>query len=239
MTSRTIALIPARVGSKGVPNKNFREITPGRSCLALAVLAAAMADVKQIVISSDAFPPPDVSDLLGIDFARHFRTHTLFAPTPLHTDTCAMIEIVRDALVRESGQSDDIWVLLQPSSPLRRPEHIRDAINMLAGDPLLDSVVSVVSLGNFIPITVDPVDSRIVNAAWLSWPPRRQVTPQVFKRDGTVYAFRRDTVETYDNIYGEHSRALIIPPEESLSIDTEADWQEAERRLRVSAEVTQ
>jgi CMP-N-acetylneuraminic acid synthetase len=61
---------------------------------------------------------------------------------------------------------------------------------------------------------------------------RRQDVRPAFSREGTVYAFRRSTLERYGSIYGEDCRPLVIDPAESLSIDTPEDWAEAERRLR-------
>ena len=53
---------------------------------------------------------------------------------------------------------------------------------------------------------------------------RRQDARPAFSRDGTVYAFRRDTIERHDSIYGEDCRPLVIGEDESLSIDTPRDW---------------
>jgi CMP-N-acetylneuraminic acid synthetase len=67
-----------------------------------------------------------------------------------------------------------------------------------------------------------------------SIPPRRQDMARGYKRDGTVYAFWRETV-AYGDIYGADVVPLIIPPEETCPLDTPADWAEAERRLRERA----
>jgi MFS family permease len=61
---------------------------------------------------------------------------------------------------------------------------------------------------------------------------RRQDARPAFSRDGTVYAFRRDTLERHGSIYGEDCRPLVIGEDESLSIDTPRDWAEAERALQ-------
>jgi len=60
---------------------------------------------------------------------------------------------------------------------------------------------------------------------------RRQDARPAYSRDGTVYAFRRSTIEKSCGIYGEDCRPLIIDPSDSLSIDSPADWDEAERLL--------
>jgi len=60
---------------------------------------------------------------------------------------------------------------------------------------------------------------------------RRQDARPAYSRDGTVYAFRRSTVEKSGGIYGGDCRPLLIDPSDSLSIDSPADWDEAERLL--------
>lgn len=60
---------------------------------------------------------------------------------------------------------------------------------------------------------------------------RRQDARAAYSRDGTVYAFRRSTVERTGGIYGEDCRPLLIDARDSLSIDSPADWDEAERLL--------
>ena len=52
-----------------------------------------------------------------------------------------------------------------------------------------------------------------------------------YSRDGTVYACRVSTIERFGNIYGEDCRPLLIEASDSLSIDSPADWDAAERML--------
>ncbi|HEY3161231.1 MAG TPA: hypothetical protein VGJ78_19835, partial [Vicinamibacterales bacterium] len=60
---------------------------------------------------------------------------------------------------------------------------------------------------------------------------RRQDARPAYYREGTVYAFWRTTLERFGGIYGDDCRPQLLQPGESLSIDTEDDWNEAERRL--------
>jgi CMP-N-acetylneuraminic acid synthetase len=60
---------------------------------------------------------------------------------------------------------------------------------------------------------------------------RRQDARPAYSRDGTVYACWRATLEKWGNIYGERCQPLILDAADSLSIDSPADWAEAERRL--------
>jgi CMP-N-acetylneuraminic acid synthetase len=60
---------------------------------------------------------------------------------------------------------------------------------------------------------------------------RRQDARPAYRREGTAYAFRRETLTRFGNIYGEDCRPILMEPADSLSIDSRADWEEAERRL--------
>jgi CMP-N-acetylneuraminic acid synthetase len=122
---------------------------------------------------------------------------------------------------------------LQPTSPLRRPDHIRDAVNLLR-ETNADSVVTVVE----VPRHLSPdYVMRIDEGRLKPFLPdglritRRQDARPAYSRDGTVYAFRRSTLERFGTIYGEDCRPLLIDAGESLSIDTQDDWDEAERVL--------
>jgi CMP-N-acetylneuraminic acid synthetase len=60
---------------------------------------------------------------------------------------------------------------------------------------------------------------------------RRQDVRPAYVRDGTVYVVRRAVAVEQRSLYGDDCRALLVPEELSLSLDTPADWAEAERRL--------
>jgi CMP-N,N'-diacetyllegionaminic acid synthase len=238
-----LALIPARIGSKGIPHKNFRLIAPGVTPLGLAIRAAAAAGVDDIVVSTDhehasQEEPRESTHVPGL------RWRFLYAPAPLHTDTCPMIDVVTDALARVPGPSDQVVVLLQPTQPLRTPAHVQAAITLLR-ESQADSVVSVTDIGlrdellyvgdrGVLELVVEYHAYWRPSAGGLRFPACRQGQPRAFKRDGTVYAFYRQTVEQVGNIYGRDVRPLIIPSEETCSLDTPADWIAAERRLRES-----
>jgi len=144
----------------------------------------------------------------------------------------AVIEHAVDFLEQE-GWQPEIVVLLQPTSPLRTADHIRNAVQELR-DSAADSVVTVVQLPRHLsPDYVMRIEEgRLVpflpEGASVS---RRQDTRAAFERDGTVYAFWRRTLRETHSIYGRNCRPLILPSAESLTLDTPEDWDEAERRM--------
>lgn len=223
-----LGLVPARGGSKGVPGKNVRPLA-GHTLLEYTAQAASESGVlDRVILSTDS---PEIAEAgrragLEVPFMR---------PAALAADDTPMLPVIQHALTEVSREdwSPDIVVLLQPTSPLRRPDHIRRAVDMLR-DTCADSVVTVVE----VPRHLSPdYVMRIEGGRLTPFLPdgarvmRRQDARPAYSRDGTVYAFRRSTIERTGGIYGEDCRPLLIDACDSLSIDSPADWDEAERLL--------
>jgi CMP-N,N'-diacetyllegionaminic acid synthase len=225
---RVLGIVPARAGSKGVPGKNIRPLA-GRPLLEYAAQVAAAAGVfDRVILSTDSPEIADVGRIAGLEVP-------FLRPAALAQDDTPMLPVLQHALsaLAADGWVPDIIVLLQPTSPLRRADHIRGAVTLLQ-ETGADSVVSVVELPRHL--SPDYV-MRIENGALRPFLPdglrvtRRQDARAAFVRDGTVYAFRRDTLERFGDIYGNDCRPLLLPAVDSLTIDSWDDWQAAERLL--------
>jgi CMP-N,N'-diacetyllegionaminic acid synthase len=221
-----LAIVPARGGSKGVPDKNLR-VLAGRTLLDRTADAARRSGViDRIILStdSDAIAAAGKAAGLEVPFKR---------PSTIAQDDTPMLPVVSHAVdeLSQRGWDADVIVLLQPTSPLRKPEQIRDAVALLRSSGA-DSVVTVVEIPkHHSPDYVMRIDDDVLRpflpeGARVT---RRQDARPAYSRDGTVYAFRRSTLERFGNIYGENCRPLVIDPRDSLSIDSPADWEAAER----------
>jgi N-acylneuraminate cytidylyltransferase len=149
------------------------------------------------------------------------------------SDTATINDVISNLMCDHALDGVDIVVLLQPTSPLRHPSVIDRAV-LLLQELRASAVVSVQPLDGH-----EPHLSRILrqtgpylHPVGYGWDIRRQDASLGHYRDGQVYAFWVDTWRLYRHIYGEHVRPLICAAADALSIDTEADWQEAERRIR-------
>ena len=225
---RILGLVPARGGSKGVPGKNVRPLA-GHTLLEYAARVARESGVlDRIILSTDSSQVAEAGRRAGLEvpFVR---------PAALAADDTPMVQVIEHALAELSRQpwSPEIIVLLQPTSPLRRPDHIREAVSMLR-ETGADSVVTVVEVPRHLSpdyvmrIEADRLKPFLPDGARVT---RRQDARAAYSRDGTVYAFRRSTLERTGGIYGEDCRPLLIDARDSLSIDSPADWDEAERLL--------
>jgi CMP-N-acetylneuraminic acid synthetase len=223
-----LAIVPARGGSKGVPGKNLRPLA-GRLLIEYALDAARQSGVvDRTILSTDSPEIADAGRRIGMDVP-------FLRPAELSQDESPMLPVIQHALqeLAARGWTPEIVVLLQPTSPLRRPQHVREAVELLRQGGV-DSVVTVVE----VPKHLSPdYLMRIEDGALRPFLPegarvtRRQDARAAYSRDGTVYAFRRETLDRFGSIYGANCRPLVIPSAESLSIDTPGDWDRAEHLL--------
>lgn len=223
-----LGLVPARGGSKGIPDKNVRPLA-GRPLLAYTADAAREAGcLDRVIVSTDSERIAEVARGVGLEVP-------FLRPDALAGDDTPMRDVIAHALEALAAGSyvPDVIVLLQPTSPLRRGAHIAQAVDLLRATGA-DAVASVTAVPRHLsPDYVMRIeDGRLVNfLADGSRVTRRQDAREAFVRDGTVYAFRHDAFARDGSIYGQDCRPLFIDPAESLSLDTPDDWAQAERRL--------
>jgi CMP-N-acetylneuraminic acid synthetase len=228
-----LALVPARGGSKGIPDKNVRPLA-GQTLLQYAAQAASASGVvDRSVLSTD-------SERVAAEGRRAGLEVPFIRPVALAQDDTPMLPVIEHALdaLAESGWTPEIVVLLQPTSPLRTGAQIRAAVQALR-DTRADSVVTVVELprhlspdyvmrieeGRLVPFL--PEGTRIT---------RRQDARPAFVRDGTAYVFWTRTLRETRSIYGGRCHPLVVAAHESITIDTPDDWEAAERRLAGTAQ---
>lgn len=227
---KVLGLIPARGGSKGLPGKNLKLLC-GKSLLQRAFESAVAAGVlDRIILSTDDQSIASHARELGLEVP-------FLRPPDLAGDASPMIEVAIHALstLAQNNYMPDALMILQPTSPMRRPEYIRDAVRALRENPDADAVCGVVAL----PKELCPhYVMKITPDGWLDFflpegaqYTRRQDVPPAYSRDGTLYLACTATIMKERSFYGRRCLPLPITPEYSLSIDTPGDWREAERRL--------
>jgi CMP-N-acetylneuraminic acid synthetase len=214
-----LGVIPARGGSKGIPGKNLRMLA-GRPLLAYTIEAAlASRRLSRVVLSTDDAAIAETGRGLGVAVP-------FMRPPALATDETPMLDVLLHAVrdLAGAGFGADVVVLLQPTSPLRRAEHIDAAVDLLESTRA-DSVVSVVEVPHqFSPPSLLRLDGDQLHA-YVEGPvaTRRQDKPRVFARNGpAVLAVRTATLDA-GSLYGADSRALVMEPRESIDIDVPWD----------------
>ena len=214
------ALIPARGGSKGIPRKNLA-LVAGRPLLAWTVDAALGSRlVSRTVVSTEDDEIADAARTLGAE--------VLARPHELGADETPMQAVIAHA-IEELGPQD-VLVLLQPTSPLRRAEHVDEAVELLLASDA-DSVVSVVEVPHrYRPGSLMALDGdRLVRLAD-DHAATRQEKPLVYARNGpAVLALRPDRVGA--DLYGGECRPYVMEARDSLDVDDPFDLELAELLL--------
>ena len=225
---KVLGLIPARGGSKGIPRKNVLPLQ-GKSLIERAFESAQASGVlDRVILSTDDNEIADEARRIGLEVP-------FMRPTQFAQDTSSMIDVAVHALetLAADGYMADVLVLLQATSPLRKPEHIRDALALLDDH---DAVCTVVPL----PLDLCPhYVMKITEEGFLDYAmpdganyTRRQDVPPAYRREGTLFVTRADVVLKQRSFYGKRCRPFMLDPAESLNIDTPEEWADAEAALR-------
>jgi CMP-N-acetylneuraminic acid synthetase len=210
-----LGLIPARGGSKGIPRKNLAPVA-GKSLLAWTVEAAHGAEkLTRVVVSTE-----------DDEIATAAEADVLRRPPELAADDTPMLDVIRHAI---EELDPDVIVVLQPTSPLRRAEHVDGAVLLLLQTEA-DSVVSVCEVPHrYSPdALMDLVDGRLVARGKSR---SRQEKDAVYARNGpAVLALRADRLGR--DLYDGDCRAYVMDQRSSLDVDTPFDLELADLLLR-------
>lgn len=224
-----LALIPARGGSKVIPQKNIRSLA-GRPLLWYTIAAARQSQYPLRLVTSTEDPEiAAVAAALGAE-APFLR------PAELARDETPMVAVLQHALLylaEHDRYTPDLVLLLQPTSPLREARHVDEAIELML-NRRVDSVVSVCEAEhspNWM-VTVD-IEGRVhpflgEGDQYM----RRQDLPRVYRLNGAIYLTRPELILRDGTILGTTTHAYIMAAEASVDIDTELDWLLAEALIR-------
>jgi N-acylneuraminate cytidylyltransferase/CMP-N,N'-diacetyllegionaminic acid synthase len=214
---KVLAVIPARGGSKAIPDKNIKTLG-GKPLIAWTILTALEAGgVRRVIVSTDSHRIAETARAYGaqVPFLR---------PAELaQDDTPGIVPILHAAqwcLENESYQPDYV-LCLQPTSPFRTAEDIDQAIE-LAREKEADSVVSVTPVEHH-PNWMQLVDSEGKLEDFIeggSSVNKRQDMPPVYALNGAIYLVRLGTLLEHKTFFTADTYAYIMPPERSMDIDT-------------------
>lgn len=209
-----VGLIPARGGSRG---KNLWPLA-GKPLLVWTIEAArASSTLTRVVVSTDSDEVAATAAALDVE--------VLERPAELARDETPSREVILHAL-RELGVCD-VLVLLQPTSPLRRGEHVDEAVLLLL-ETGADAVVSVVEVPHrYRPVSLMALDGDRLVPLVANAPTRREDKAVVYARNGpAVLAVRPERLG--DDLYGGDCRAYLMDPRDSVDVDEPSDLRLAE-----------
>lgn len=215
-----VAIVPARAGSRSIPNKNI-ELLAGEPLISHTIVTALSAEsVSRVVVSTDSAEIAEVARFFGaqVPFIR---------PEELAQDNTPGIVPILHAVEwfeRSEDYRPEYVIMLQPTSPLRTSEDIEAAIH-LALEVQADAVVSVGPVSQH-PFWMKNVtdDGRLTDFLSLDRAyVRRQDLPPAYALNGAIYLANRALLLDKETWYTDRTYAYIMPVERSLDIDTPWD----------------
>ena len=222
-----LAVVPARGGSKGLPRKNLRPLA-GKPLVAHAIeIALASRWIDRVVVSTDDGEIARVARQYGAEVP-------FMRPRELAADDAPEWLVWRHAIQEIEGADPaikvDTFVCVPPTSPLRAVEDI-DACIRLLEEGEADLVITVRPAERnpyFNMVTLDEkAYARLVIQAGQAIH-RRQAAPQVFDITTVAYAANPEFVLRANSMFEGRVKAVVVPSERALDIDTELDLRFAE-----------
>ena len=212
---KVLYLITARGGSKGIPHKNIKLLNGKPLILYSVDVARKLADDKDVCVSTDDKEIIKIIEDTGlkVPFVR---------PAELATDTATSNDVILHALkfYEEKGIFYDVVVLLQPTSPLRTVNHVKEALALYSTE--IDMVVSVKPSSAAYVMCKENEDGflcPVVNSGVT----RRQDMPTFYEYNGAIYVINVKAIKEKGLSGFTKKRKYVMDPESSWDIDTELD----------------
>ena len=220
--SNILCTICARGGSKGVKNKNIKELN-GKPLIAYTIEQAKDSNLfEHIVISTDS------DDIANV--AKEYGAEVFFKrSSEMATDTAGKLDVIRDAFKRSEeyyNRTFDYLIDLDATAPLRSVEDIIDSFNQFKennNDNLITAMPSrrspyfnlVEQDENGKVYLSKKLDNKII---------RRQDAPKSYDMNASIYIWKRDIILNENSIFLEKTGLYVMPEERSIDIDTEFDF---------------
>lgn len=226
-----MAIIPARSGSKGVKNKNIKELN-GKPLMAYTIEAALKSDIFDCVhVSTDSEQYAAVAEKYGAE-------EPFLRKKNLAGDASSTWDVLRWTVeeYEKRGIQFDTVTLLQPTSPMRNEENIKEAFDIFEKKSA-DAVISVCELEHAIQICnklgengsmCHFIDSNKIGA--------RQQLETYYRLNGAIYIQKTELLMSRENLYGEKSYAYVMDQMHSVDIDSELDFLFAETLMKAQTD---
>lgn len=219
---KTLFVITARGGSKGIPGKNIKPLG-GKPLLHYAIAQArAWAADDDICLSTDDIAIAESAMRVGLNIP-------FMRPDALSTDTAGSYEVLLHALnhYEQTGRQYDALVLLQPTSPFRTAKQIGEAMQLFSPD--VNMVVSVTnSKANPYYNLFEEDAQGFLHRSKPGNYVRRQDAPPVYEYNGAIYVINTASLKALPIAAFERVRKYEMDAVSSLDLDTPLDWEFAE-----------
>lgn len=227
-------LITARGGSKGIPGKNSKLLN-GVPLLVYSInVARELAADEWICVSTDDDELISITKNTGlkVPFKR---------PAELATDTASSDQVILHALEHYENQNKpiDLIVLLQPTSPFRTAQHVKEALALFTGkEDLILGVKETKSNPYYLLVEEDGEGNLKKSKQLPANITRRQDAPKVYEINGAIYIINAASMKKQGSLSKfEKIKKYVMSDDDSLDIDTPLEWKFAELLLSEKKEL--
>ncbi len=228
---KILAIIPARGGSKGLPEKNIRLLS-GHPLISYSILAAQKSkNINRIIVTTDSQKIAKISEKYGAEVP-------FIRPANLAEDSSKDLEVFQHALnylEEKENYIPDLVVQLRPTSPLRFLCDIDNCIDLLVKNVHADSIRAVTEA----PLTpykmwkIKDSNSPMEPLLKLDNIPEpynesRHTLPKVYWQVGMIDVIKTSIINENNSMSGDTILPYIISKEYSVDIDNVKDFENAE-----------
>ena len=228
-----ICTICARGGSKGVPNKNIKLLN-GIPLITYTIQQAIQSKLfSQVVVSTDSQKIANVALAAGAEcwFLR---------PKYLSLDKASKLDAIRHAVSKAESKfntSYDFVFDLDATSPLRKVSDIKKAFKCFVKSKASNLITATPARKNpyFNMIEYSGTEIKLVKSIkGSSSPQSRQVAPQVYDMNASIYIWKRDSLFNDPNLINKYTVLHEMPEDRSIDIDTIIDWHLVELLMKLN-----
>ena len=216
---KKIAIITARSGSKGLPNKNVL-FANGKPLMAYSIEAALESgEFEKVIVSTDS---QEYVDLLS-----HYPIEFVKRSAELASDKASSFVVIEDVLNKYQHLDFDYFVLLQPTSPLRTAQHIQEAnAKFEVNFGRFDFLVSVSDAHKPTTLTRQIDEDESLKNFKLDYSnyARQQYHPE-YSPNGAIFSAKPQAYLKQKHFYGEKCIAYFMDKEVSVDIDDRLDFE--------------
>ena len=220
--NNTIVTVCARGGSKGVPNKNIREIG------GLPLISHTLRQIKAVgsfgamAVSSDSPAILEIAEKEGFLAIRR--------PDEMAGDTAAKIPVIRhcvQTVEAKIGRRFELCLDLDCTSPLRSIDDIRSVIELLQRPDTPNVITAMPARRSpyFNMVEVDNDGNVGLSKKLAGNIVRRQDAPKCYDMNASIYGWKRDILETEDKLFLTGTKLHVMPEERSIDIDSPIDFE--------------
>ena len=223
---KTLGIITARKGSKGVPNKNFKIIKNKKRLIDYTIMESKKSKyISKIAVSTD-------DDRIISHIKKYKIDYIIKRKKNLSTNSSKSIDVVIDVIKRLKNLELDLVILLQPTSPLRKSFHIDNAIKLLCKKyKKYDSLVSISSIEEPHPLKLKKIEKgyleSFIKGSNSEIP--RQSLKKIYKLNGAIYLIKKKTLMKKKTFFSK-TLPFKMDQKYSLNIDTMSDLKTLQNR---------